>query len=717
MTRIFLARTSCAVFALPAGMALALSPAQAREPAPTPALTPALTDVITVTGQRPDTTGTERIDPDTLPPASGPDATRLVARLPGAAGLSNGALSGQVQYRGLAGARINIRIDGQNFASGGPNLMDPPLHYAPLPLVARMEVDRGVGPVSDGPGLAGGVDAVLKSMPFNDGPGLRTGYDITLAARSADSSYAAGGMAGIASDTLRLHMLASHESGGDIETASGTIGGSEHERSAWGLGAGWRSGAHTLSLDLRRNETGPTGNPPFAMDIRYFNTDMARLAYTGEFDTVRLELAAGWADVAHAMNNYDLRPAPASMMARRETLAFAETRTVSAALVFDAMGGELRTGIDRAGSNHDVTITNPSNAGFYLNSLPDIDIARTGAFIEWTGGLRAQWQGELGLRADYHEAEAGLASTGPAVPAMPGMLAMAFNAGDRTWDDTTLDAVARLWRPVSETATLRVTLARKTRVPTYLERFAWLPTAASGGLADGNTYVGDRDLRPETAWIAEAGFDWQSGSVYARPTVFYRRVDDYIQGVPFDATPGVIDTPVEMVSNMNGDPTPLRFANTDAGLYGFDADFGWRIDANWRLDGTLSWVRGERRDTGDNLSGDNLYRIAPPSLRLGASYDAADWSVTLETLAVAEQDRVSQTLGEAETPGHVLVNAYGRWAVRPGVEIAAGVENLLDQPWRDHLAGYNRNAGSDIALGQRLPGNGISAGIRISLRG
>jgi len=633
-------------------------------------------------------------------------------RLPGAAALGNGALSGQVQYRGLFGPRLNIRVDGQSIASGGPNLMDPPLHYAPAPLVERLEVDRGIGPVSDGPGLAGGVNAVLKAMPFNDESRLVSGYDLALSGRTADHSHAIGGMAGIASDTVRLHILASQERGGDIETPYGTIAGSEHDRSVYGIGAGWRTGPHTLALDIRRNETGATGNPPFAMDIRYVDTDMARLAYTGDFDAVRVELEAGWSDVAHAMNNYDLRPAPMMAMAWRETFAYAESRTWSAALAVDAMHGELRAGLDGADADHDVTITNPNNAGFFLHSLPDIAMARTGAFVEWEGALPARWQGELGLRADYHEAEAGLAATGPAVPAMPGMLAMGFNATLRDVEDTTVDTVARLWRPLDDTTTLRLTLARKTRAPGYLERFAWLPTPASGGLADGNTYVGDLDLVPETAWIAEAGLDWQSARAYARPTVFYRRVDDYIQGVPFDATPGVIDTPVEMVSAMNGDPTPLRFANVDAELYGFDADFGYRIDANWRLDGTLSWVRGERRDIDDDL-----YRIAPPSLRLGASYDAADWSLTLEGLATAEQDRVALSNGEQATPGRVVLNLHGRWAVREGVDISAGIENLLDQPWRDHLAGYNRNAGGDIGLGERLPGNGISAGIRISLRG
>ncbi|HBU61039.1 MAG TPA: TonB-dependent receptor, partial [Oceanicaulis sp.] len=111
--------------------ALALtSAAFANEAAPAPQSR--WVDVITVTGQSP-----VSLDQDTvlidLAPATAPDAAGLAARLPGAALIDNGALSGQVQYRGLYGSRVAVRLDGQAFHSGGPNLMDPPLHYAPAP--------------------------------------------------------------------------------------------------------------------------------------------------------------------------------------------------------------------------------------------------------------------------------------------------------------------------------------------------------------------------------------------------------------------------------------------------------------------------------------------------------------------------------------------------------------------------------------------------------
>ena len=112
-----------------------------------------------------------------------------------------------------------------------------------------------------------------------------------------------------------------------------------------------------------------------------------------------------------------------------------------------------------------------------------------------------------------------------------------------------------------------------------------------------------------------AGFDWNGESAYARPLVYYRRLDDFIQGVPFDATPGVLDTPVEMVSAASGDPTPLRFANIDAEICGADIAFGTRLAGLLRLDGVASFVRGKRRDISDNL-----YRIAPASARVALSW-------------------------------------------------------------------------------------------------
>ena len=669
---------------------------------------PALQDVIVVTGSRQQLATELTVTPDSGP-LQGGDITYLSARTPGGARIANGELSGQMAYRGLFGERLNLRVDGQRFASGGPNLMDPVFHYAPAPLVAALVIDRGVSPVSAGPGLAGGANAVFKRIDYASGDAARYGYDLSFGARSINDSVSAGGIVGAATDTWRFNLLGAYEEGGDTDYADGTIGGTSFDRSVFGVSTGIKTDLGEFGVDLRRQNTGrQSGNPPFPMDIQYFDTDFARLTYATDIGGASLEASVHYTDVAHLMDNFSMRPSP-GMMAERASYADATTRGADVALAFAQWGGELKTGLDTEESEHSVAITNPNNAGFIVTPFPDIRLRRTGAFAEWTGPI-GSFESELGLRVDQNEYEAGDATVGSALPMGPRMLASAFNAAVTDGEDTTVDAVARLWTPAEHGVSWRMTLARKQKMPGYIQRYGWLPINASGGLADGNIYVGDLGLKPETAWLAEAGVDYATPRAFVRPTLFIRQVDDYIQGVAFDATPGVADSPVEMIAAMNGDPTPLRWANVDARLYGLDLDAGYDFDGPLRVDGVFSFVRGERRDIDDNL-----YRIAPPNLTAGVTWEETDWSATLEMRAVAEQSDVSVANSEAETPGYVVLNLFGDWQVRDGMRVSAGVENLLDQVYRNHLSGYNRNADSDVAVGTRVPGPGRGAFIRLSL--
>jgi len=250
---------------------LAALPAHAQDPS--------LLDEIVVTGVRRDPV-VDNVRPEAGAAATA-DSSGLVARLPGGARVDNGGLSGQVQYRGLFGERVLVRINGQRFHTGGPNAMDPPLHYAPMPLVARMQVDRGVSPVRNGPALAGGVNAELKQVDFADMPAWTPVGDLSASWRSVDDGYSFGGVVGAANDRFRLNLIGAREKGGDTRFSGGVIRDSAFERDTYGLSGGLRSAAGDLSLDLRGQETGPTGTPPFSMDIRYFDTDFARLAYAG----------------------------------------------------------------------------------------------------------------------------------------------------------------------------------------------------------------------------------------------------------------------------------------------------------------------------------------------------------------------------------------------------------------------------------------------------
>jgi iron complex outermembrane receptor protein len=203
--------------------------------------------------------------------------------------------------------------------------------------------------------------------------------------------------------------------------------------------------------------------------------------------------------------------------------------------------------------------------------------------------------------------------------------------------------------------------------------------------------------------------DFHHGALTLAPRVFYHRVDDYIQGTPSTVMPAVMM--VRMMNNMNGtnNPDPLQFNNVDAEFYGFDMDWRLALGDRWSVSGLVNYVRGERRDIDDNL-----YRIAPPNTSLRLEYQGQRWQFAAETVAYASQDDVSVTNAEQETAGYAVVNLSAVWQITDKLQLAAGVDNVFDRGYRDHLAGYNRAANPDIARGERLPGYGVNAFAQVS---
>lgn len=666
-----------------------------------------LNDTIIVTAYRTDAASDDQLAPPeqiALPA----DAASIAARAPGGALVGNGALSGQLSYRGLAGQRVLGRVNGQRFASGGPNAMDPPLHYAPSVLVDRIEIARGVAPVSQGPSLAAAVNAQLVETEFSSGNAMDAQVRLAAQYRSVNDSYAVGGLAGLANEQWRLGVIAAREEGSDYEFPEGTVLGTGFERSLYGIHAGFQTGPGEIFAEYRRSKTDPTGTPPFALDIVFFDTDFVRGGFRGEIGKdVRLDLQLGHVAVRHRMDNQTIRQPAAPPMRARATNAEADTDTAEAKLRFGTARKHFELGADIENIDKFVTITNPFNDGFFIDAQPNVRSERWGAFAQWRGGIQGI-EFELGGRVDHTRQDAGVPQVGAAVPMAPQMLAAGFASADRARSATTVDAVMRAWAPMGDLVP-RVTLARKERVPSLLERFGWLPTEASFGLADGNIYVGNLELAPETAWIAELGFDFEGDAYSLRPTVFYRRVDDYIQGVPVDATVGIVDSPIEMIAAMNGDPTPLRFDNVDAELWGADVDFMVRPLSRLELSGTASYVRGKRRDIDDNL-----YRVAPANLRLSAAWLGDRFSAGAELIAAAGQDEVARFNEETQSNGYAVVGLFARYEVGTGIAIEAGVENLFDELYAPHLAGRNRSAASDVPVGDRLPGAGRGGWIRLS---
>ena len=68
-----------------------------------------------------------------------------------------------------------------------------------------------------------------------------------------------------------------------------------------------------------------------------------------------------------------------------------------------------------------------------------------------------------------------------------GMLRDNFNGADRSKTDDNVDWVAKIYYHAADGLRYYAGGSRKTRSPSYQERYLWLPLQSTGGLADGKT--------------------------------------------------------------------------------------------------------------------------------------------------------------------------------------------------------------------------------------
>lgn len=660
--------------------------------------------------------------------AANVDAAKLMNEVPGGAATNNGPLSGQIQYRGMFGPRVNVRVDGMLINGGGPNWMAPPLQHIPSGLMEQLVIEQGIPSIATGGGIGGAATALWKKPDYSSGSGWHFTGDTEAALGSVDSGTSLSGVAGAASSNQRVFAVLSLDEGDNYESARGEVEATQYQRSVYGLGYGFRSGVNEFQVDFHRMETDDTGTPSLPMDIDWFDTDIWNVSYTTEMSNVGLAFRIYGSEIDHGMSNFLLRPAPdfSSLPLppfvgddKRTVLADSSERGYKFTLDMALAGGNLIAGLEGKTGKHNATVYDPDVPVFFVDNFNDSKMNNRSLFAQWNTLRGQRWYFEAGARVERASTKTGTVDAQPAQmvdinPAMwpmgtppraVWMLREAFNSADRSKTDTNVDWVAKTRYQATDNLVVEAGVARKTRSPIYQERYLWIPLEANAGIGDGNNYIGNPDLDPEKSLQYELGFDWDFGNWYFSPRLFRRDVTDYIQGVPATNMAAIA-----VSANANGDSTPLVFANTDALFHGVDLTYGFDINSNWRVEGLASWVRGKRDDIHDNL-----YRVSPASFHASLVYDDNDFGARVEQVLVARQDDISATNtldplnannSYVSTDGYALTNVFLSWYVNTDLTLTAGAENLFDEDYVDHLTGFNRVAGSVVPIGSRLYGQG-----------
>lgn len=620
------------------------------------------------------------------------DTAAALKSIPGANVNSNGLITGIAQYRGMYGDRVAVTIDKHGIVTGGPNAMDTPLSYVSPMITEAIVVERGIASVSSAPESIGGhLDARLARGTFGDRNFGLSGFVGSRYSNNGNLGTSAGRLT-LSNSSHRISALAEVDSGDNISTPAGEIRPSIVERSRYDVSYAYAQGDNHFVVFAGKLDTDDSGTPALPMDIRVIDTNLIGSHFLYSLTpTFQIEGRVSASDVEHVMDNFGLRSPPPAMM-QRQTLATGDGQTLALAGKLDLEASTLRFGIERTGADHDAVITNPNNSAFQVVNFSGVERDLTSVFGEWLIERESRAL-ELGVSLKHVTTSAGeVGAMGMMSPAIA-MLSGAFNSADRGRSFDDVDAVAKYHFRASNDLEWSVEVARKSRAPSYQELYLWLPMQATGGLADGRTYIGDLNLDSERSSELSVGFSSEYGRLSIAPQVFFKKVDGFIQGAPSD------NSDANMVAMMMGGQPALQFSNTNAEIWGFDMAWSLRMSERLSVDGVATYTRGRRTDVPDNL-----YRLVPLNARIGLTYSNETWSFNTQVVAYGSQKKVAAFNDEQPTAGYEIVNAAIAWMPSSSIRLEARVDNLLDATYQEHLAGINRAGGSDIAIGSKLYG-------------
>jgi iron complex outermembrane receptor protein len=609
------------------------------------------------------------------------DAAAMLTRVPGVAVVRNGAQTGIVQVRGLFNERVRVRVDGMAITPACPNHMDPPLHYAGVEAVDRLEVIAGATPVSlGGDSLAGSVEANSAPLAFST-------TDAWQPSARVEAGYAGGNdgkqlalEAGAANDVLSLRYLGGYQDAGNYDSARGEVAATGYTSQRHALAAAYRHGSGVWEIEAGTHRADDVGTPTLPMDMVRDDADRIRLAFRGDTPLGALEARVYRHEIDHLMDNFSLRPLMVGAM-RMQAPSTSDDTGVTLALARPAGRGTMKWGVEMFLNDLDVYQQNVAS-GALQDTFNDAERDRYAFYGEWEGELAPRWRLNAGVRGEVVRMDTGaIVNSFMADPSV-------FNAADRSLSDTNVDATLALRYALRDDLSLEGALTRRTRSPSVLERYLWTPLSASAGQADGRSYLGNLALDPEVAHGVNLGLRLDRRGYNAHAALFWQDVGDFIQGQP-----------IAML--VNGLPV-LQYTNVNARLWGGEASLGRRF-GDVDVAGWISYVRGENTDNDDNL-----YRIAPLRGGVSADYRKADWFVGGEWLLSARKEDVAAYNGEPQTPGYGVVNLRAGFSPVKNLNLAAGVDNLFDKFYYDPLAGVNRVLGSSVPVGGVMPAMGRS---------
>jgi iron complex outermembrane recepter protein len=598
------------------------------------------------------------------------DGADYLKTIPGFSVIRKGGTDGDPVFRGMAGSRLLVHSSEGLLLGGCGARMDPPTAYVFPQSYDRIRVLKGPQTVLWGAGVSAAT-VIFERDPFDPATdGASLGGSVVAGSwgrRDLAVDAQAGGELGY------LRLQGSDSRADDYRDGDGERVQSAYRRWNTHAAVGWTPMADTLIEISASRSDGEAAYADRGMDGIEF--DRRALALRARRDGVskhvqhiELQLAHGYVD--HVMDNFTLRdftpmpmmPAPMVSNPDRESRAARLTAALDLGAAVNAT-----VGLDAHDDRHRVRSAMGAAAADYA-ALPRWEDARFrqhGAFAEVEHDLAPGRRLIGGARLDRWIVEDRRELVRQGMGLVPNDTA---GATDRDWLGSGFlryeHGLARAAGSSDPEVTLFVGLGHAARSADYWERFG----NDKRGPAGNSAFFTDpeRTTQLDFGWIRSSADDRLSASLFAN------RVRDFVlidMRAP-DAPAGAVVT-----------------RSVDARSYGGELEYGRRLGDRWSADVAMAYTRGT--NTTDDVP---LAQIPPFEARLAVNYASGRFAAGGLLRWVAEQERVDPGRGNiagqdiTASDSFAVLSLNGSYRFSSALSLSAGVDNLLDATYAEHLS-------------------------------
>ena len=644
------------------------------------------TVVTAVAPSSPLTIVTNPKDPRQPVPAS--DGGDYLKTIPGFALIRNGGTNGDPVLRGMFGSRLNILTNGGMMLGACPGRMDAPTSYISPETYDQLTVIKGPQTVLWGPGASAGTILFDREPEHFGELGTRVNASVLAGSNGRfDKTIdaAAGGPLGY------VRVIGNTAHSDDYKDGNGDTVPSRYDKWNGDIALGWTPDADTL-LELTAGKgDGEARSAGRGMDGSQYKRESLGLRFEksniGEvLDKVEAQVYYNYAD--HVMDNYTLRTPSGTGMMAGPMASNVDRRTLGARIkaTWRWADYQLISGIDAQTNEHRKRMGMGIDTYKDQNWSKDADFHNYGAFGELTWYAAERDRVITGARLDRASAKDFRARIGS------GMMSKPNPTLDKTRADTLPSGFVRYEHDLADSpTTVYAGLGHAQRFPDYWELFS----PSSGPAGSVNAFDA---IKPEKTTQLDMGLQYKTERLETWASVYAGEIRDYIL---FDYAKG-----------------SSQAQNVNARVMGGELGAAYQLTARWKADATLAYAWGK-----NTTDGKALPQMPPLDTRLGLTYSEDDWSAGALWRVVARQDRIDRNAGNVvgkdydKSAGFGVFSLNGAYRISKNLKVSAGVDNLLDKNYSEHLnmagnAGYGYPASDPTPINE--PGRTLWTKIDVS---